>query len=285
LLDDPHVGDRARELMSDAEDLLARIVDERLLEARAAWGFFPASAEGDDIAIYRSDARQERWGTIHTLRQQVDLGESRANHALADFVAPRATGIADWLGAFVVGIHGAEEHAARFREEHDDYAAIMIKALADRLAEALAELIHKEARVAWGYGNSEMLSNEDLVAEKYRGIRPAPGYPACPDHSEKRTLFDLLSAEEEIGSGLTDSFAMTPASSVSGFYFSHPRAAYFTVGRIGRDQVLDYHRRKGVPLQLAERWLAPTLGYEPEPWTGEGCSCGQAHEAVLSGGS
>ena len=285
LLDDPHVGDRARELMSDAEDLLARIVDERLLEARAAWGFFPASSEGDDIAIYRSDARHERWATIHTLRQQVDLGESRANHALADFIAPRATGITDWLGAFVVGIHGADEHAARLREANDDYAAIMIKALADRLAEALAELIHKEARVAWGYGKNEMLSNEDLVAEKYRGIRPAPGYPACPDHSEKRTLFELLSAEATIGSGLTDSFAMTPASSVSGFYFSHPQAAYFTVGRIGRDQVLDYHRRKGVPLQLAERWLAPTLGYEPEPWTGEGCSCGETHEPVLTSGS
>ncbi|MCM2316910.1 MAG: methionine synthase, partial [Thermoanaerobaculia bacterium] len=266
LLDDPHVGDRARELMSDAEDLLARIVDEKLLEARAVWGFFPANSEGDDIVVFRGDSRKERWATIHTLRQQVDLGGSRANHALSDFVAPRSSGIADWLGAFVVGIHGAEEHSNAFKEQHDDYAAIMIKALADRLAEALAEMTHKEARAAWGYGKAEMLSSEDLIAEKYRGIRPAPGYPACPDHSEKRTLFDLVSAEETIGSKLTESFAMTPASSVSGFYFSHPRATYFTVGRIGRDQVLDYHRRKGVSLQLAERWLAPNLGYEPQPW-------------------
>ncbi|MFA6958283.1 MAG: methionine synthase [Thermoanaerobaculia bacterium] len=281
LLDDPHVGDRAKELLSDAEDLLARIVDERLLEARATWGFFPANADGDDIVIWRGDGRQERWATIHTLRQQVDLGAGRPNHALADFVAPVGSGIADWLGAFVVGIHGAEEHAAAFREQHDDYASIMIKALADRLAEALAEMIHKDARAAWGYGRLETLSSDDLIAEKYRGIRPAPGYPACPDHSEKRTLFDLVSAEKTIGSALTESFAMTPASSVSGFYFSHPQSTYFTVGRIGRDQVIDYHRRKGVPLQTAERWLAPNLGYDPQPWSGEGCSCGERHEPAL----
>jgi 5-methyltetrahydrofolate--homocysteine methyltransferase len=278
LLDDPHVGDRARELMSDAEDLLARIVDEKLLEARAVWGFFPANSDGDDIAIWREDGRRDRWMTIHTLRQQVDLGAGRANQALADFVAPAGSGIADWLGAFVVGIHGADEHAAAFRDLHDDYASIMIKALADRLAEALAEMIHKEARAAWGYGRGEMLSADDLLAEKYRGIRPAPGYPACPDHSQKRTLFALVSAEKTIGAGLTESFAMTPASSVSGFYFSHPQSAYFTVGRIGRDQVVDYHRRRGVLLQTAERWLAPNLSYEPQPWAGEGCSCGERHD-------
>ncbi|MBI2212726.1 MAG: methionine synthase [Acidobacteria bacterium] len=277
LLDDPHVGDRARELMSDAEDLLARIVDERLLEARAVWGFFPASADGDDIVIWRGDGRHERWAAIRTLRQQIDLGKERGNLALADFIAPVGSGIDDWLGAFVVGIHGADEHAAAFREQHDDYAAIMIKALADRLAEGLAEMIHKEARTAWGYGKLETLSSDDLIAEKYRGIRPAPGYPACPDHSEKRTLFDLVSAETTIGAGLTESFAMTPASSVSGFYFSHPRAAYFTVGRIGRDQVIDYHRRRGVSLQTAERWLAPNLSYEPPSWSGDGCACGEAH--------
>ncbi len=242
---------RAKELYDDARKLLAEIIDKRLIKARAVYGFWRARTEGDDIEL--PDERR----VIHTLRQQQETS-SGVNLALADFVAPDA----DAIGGFAVtaGI-GVDELAARFERDHDDYNAIMTKALADRLAEGLAEMLHKEVRTAW-YAPDEDLSAEDLVAEKYRGIRPAPGYPACPDHSEKRTLFDLLRAERA-GIELTENYAMTPAASVSGLYLAHPEAKYFSVGRIGRDQVFDYHLRKEMPLPQVERWLAPNLAYEP----------------------
>jgi len=253
---------RARELYDDARKLLAEIISKRLLTARAVYGFWPASAVGDDIELYADELRRDAIARVHTLRQQQETTTGR-NLALADFIAPKETAIPDYLGAFAVtaGI-GAAELVARFERDHDDYNSIMTKALADRLAEALAEVIHREARRAW-YAPDENLSNEDLVAEKYRGIRPAPGYPACPDHTEKGTIFNLLEAEK-IGITLTENFAMLPAASVSGIYFAHPESHYFAVGKIDRDQVFDYHRRKEMPLPTVERWLAPNLAYEPE---------------------
>jgi 5-methyltetrahydrofolate--homocysteine methyltransferase len=219
---------------------------------------------GDDVEVYADEGRGGLLGTLHALRQQMDKGEDEPAYALADFVAPLETGHLDWIGAFAVtaGL-GAEELVARHEKEHDDYSAIMVKALADRLAEALAEWLHRQARSDWGYGRDESLSIEELIREKYRGIRPAPGYPACPDHTEKRLLFDLLGGEERVGIRLTETFAMSPAASVCGFYFAHPRSRYFALGRIGRDQVLDYHRRKGMDLRSVERWLAPNLAYDP----------------------
>ncbi|MDQ6799794.1 MAG: methionine synthase [Acidobacteriota bacterium] len=258
ILDEP----RARELFDDARKLLQEIITKRLLTARAVYGFWPANAVGDDIELFGDELRRNAMARIHTLRQQQETTTGR-NQALADFVAPKQSGIADYVGAFAVtaGI-GVTELAARFERDHDDYNSIMTKALADRLAEALAEVIHREARRAW-YAPDENLSNEDLVGEKYRGIRPAPGYPACPDHTEKGALFNLLQADR-IGMQLTETFAMMPAASVSGIYFGHPDAHYFAVGKIGRDQVLDYQRRKNLPLAAVERWLAPNLAYEPE---------------------
>jgi 5-methyltetrahydrofolate--homocysteine methyltransferase len=242
---------RAKELYDDARKLLAEIVEKRLLQARAVYGFWRARAAGDDIELV------DEHRVIHTLRQQQETNTG-LNYALADFIAPED----DFVGGFAVtaGI-GVQELAARFERDHDDYNSIMTKALADRLAEALAEMLHKEVRTSW-YARGESLSTDDLIAEKYRGIRPAPGYPACPDHSEKPTLFELLGAERA-GMELTENFAMTPAASVSGYYFAHPEAKYFSVGRIGRDQVLDYHQRKQMPLALVERWLSPNLAYEP----------------------
>jgi 5-methyltetrahydrofolate--homocysteine methyltransferase len=253
---------RAKELYDDARKLLEEIIHKRLLVARAAYGFWPANAAGDDIELYADELRRNVIGRVHTLRQQQETTTGK-NQALADFVAPKNSGIPDYLGAFAVtaGI-GVAELAARFDRDHDDYNSIMTKALADRLAEGLAEVIHREARRAW-YAPDENLTNEELVREKYRGIRPAPGYPACPDHTEKATLFNLLGAER-IGMTLTETFAMIPASSVSGFYFGHPQSQYFAVGKIGRDQVFDYHLRKEMPLPIVERWLAPNLAYEPE---------------------
>jgi 5-methyltetrahydrofolate--homocysteine methyltransferase len=258
-------GARARELFDDAQQQLGQTVRDRSLTARAVFGFFPASSVGDDIEVYTDGARSGILTTFHTLRQQSDKGEGEPDQALADFIAPRETGLLDYLGAFAVtsGV-GIEPLVEAFQKDHDDYGSIMVKALADRLAEALAEWLHKRVRAEWGYAENESLSVEDLIRERYRGIRPAPGYPACPDHTEKRPLFDLLQVEEKIGIRLTESYAMFPASSVSGFYFSHPEARYFAVGRIERDQVLDYHRRKGMDLRAVERWLAPYLNYEPE---------------------
>jgi 5-methyltetrahydrofolate--homocysteine methyltransferase len=265
ILDAPDVGPKARELLDDAQKLLQQIVAEKLLTARAVVGFFPAHSAGDDIEIYTDETRSKVLATIHTLRQQMEKAPGHYNYALADFVAPRESGQADYLGGFAVTA-GAniEPLVKKFESDHDDYNAIMTKALADRLAEALAELMHKRAREAWGYGNTEKLSVDDLIHERYRGIRPAAGYPASPDHTEKGNLFDLLQAEKNIGMQLTESFAMLPAASVSGLYFSHPKAHYFAVGKIGRDQVEDYARRKGMDLRSVERWLAPNLNYEPE---------------------
>jgi 5-methyltetrahydrofolate--homocysteine methyltransferase len=260
ILDDP----RAKELFDDAQELLGRIVREKLLTARAVYGFFPANSVGDDIELYRDETRREVLTKFHTLRQQMDKPGGQFNEALADFIAPKAGGLADYLGAFAVSTgHGTDELAKQFEADHDDYNSIMVKALADRLAEAFAECLHQRARADWGYGAAEKLTHEELIREKYRGIRPAAGYPACPDHTEKETLWRLLDVERAAGIKLTESFAMWPAASVSGLYFAHPAAKYFGVGKIGRDQVVDYAARKGRGLGDLERWLAPNLNYEP----------------------
>ena len=263
ILDDEVVGRQATELYRDARAMLERIVAEKWLAARAVFGLWPANAVGDDVEVALPDGTTT---TLHFLRQQVDKPAERPDFCLADFIAPRDTGVQDWIGAFAVtaGI-GIEAHVARFEADHDDYNAILLKALADRLAETLAERLHQRVRTEfWGYAPEESLDTEALIAEQYRGIRPAPGYPACPEHSEKATLFRLLDAPANAGIELTDHFAMTPAAAVSGYYFSHPGSQYFVVGRLGREQVADYARRKGVPLQQAERWLASNLDYDPE---------------------
>ena len=261
ILDDAVVGEEARRLYQDAQGMLAGIIQGKWLTANAVIGLFPANAVGDDIEIYTDEGRSQVAMVHHTLRQQQEKPADRFNLSLADFIAPKSTGVPDYLGAFVVtaGI-GIEEKLAEFEARHDDYQAILLKALADRLAEAFAELMHARVRREfWGYAPEESLSNEDLIAEKYRGIRPAPGYPACPDHTEKGPLFTLLEAPEAAGVRLTESYAMWPAAAVSGFYFSHPQARYFAVGKIGRDQLEDYARRKGWDLATAEYWLAPLL--------------------------
>jgi 5-methyltetrahydrofolate--homocysteine methyltransferase len=261
ILDDAVVGEEARKLYQDAQGMLAGIIQGKWLTANAVIGLFPANAVGDDIEIYTDEGRSQVAMVHHTLRQQQEKPADRFNLSLADFIAPKSTGVPDYLGAFVVtaGI-GIEEKLAEFEARHDDYQAILLKALADRLAEAFAELMHARVRREfWGYAPEESLSNEDLIAEKYRGIRPAPGYPACPDHTEKGPLFTLLEAPEAAGVRLTESYAMWPAAAVSGFYFSHPQARYFAVGKIGRDQLEDYARRKGWDLATAEYWLAPLL--------------------------
>jgi len=259
------VGPKAKELFDDAQQLLARIVSEKLLAARAVFGFFPANSILEDIEIYADESRSRVLATFHTLRQQIAKPEGESDYALADFIAPKESGRRDYLGAFAVtaGLQ-IEPLVANFEKAHDDYSALMSKALADRLAEALAELAHKRARDAWGFGRDENLTAEDLLREKYRGIRPAPGYPASPDHTEKQQLFDLLEAEKNAGIRLTENFAMYPAASVCGLYFSHPQSRYFAVGKISRDQVEDYRRRKGMDLREVERWLAPNLNYDPD---------------------
>ncbi len=261
ILDDPIVGPAARDLHGDALALLDRIVADRSLRADAVVGFWPANAVGDDIVVWRDTERAEPRATFRTLRQQMAKRDGRPNLALADFVAPRESGVEDFVGAFAVTAgHGIDALVARFEAAHDDYSAIMAKALADRLAEAFAERLHERVRrELWGYAPDEALTNADLVAERYQGIRPAPGYPACPDHSEKSTLFDLLEAEERADIQLTESWAMLPGASVSGYYFWHPGSAYFGVGRIGRDQLEDYARRAGIPVARAARILSPNL--------------------------
>ncbi|MBX7200416.1 MAG: methionine synthase [Rhodospirillaceae bacterium] len=264
ILDDAVVGQSARSLFNDAQAMLQRLIGEKWLTARAVTGFWAANSVGDDIEIYGADGKTV--AVLHTLRQQmVRDGESRANMALADFIAPKSSGVTDYIGAFAVtsGI-GVEAKAAAFERDHDDYSAILLKALADRLAESFAERMHQRVRREfWGYAPEETFTNEELIAESYRGIRPAPGYPACPDHTEKATLWKLLDVKNNAGIDLTDSFAMWPAASVSGFYFAHPEAAYFGVGKIERDQVEDYAARKGRALDDMERWLAPNLNYDP----------------------
>jgi 5-methyltetrahydrofolate--homocysteine methyltransferase len=265
ILNDAQTGEAARSLFADARDMLRRIADERWFTARAMVGLWPANSEGDDVLVFADETRATPIAVLHTLRQQLPRREGRANVALADFVAPRASGLADYIGAFAVtaGI-GEEAVVERFKRANDDYSAIMAKALADRLAEALAERMHERVRKEfWAYAPDEALGGSDLIAEKYRGIRPAPGYPAQPDHSEKATLFTLLDGERQIGVRLTESFAMWPGASVCGFYFSHPESYYFGVGRIERDQVEDYAKRKKWTFEQAEKWLAPILNYDP----------------------
>jgi 5-methyltetrahydrofolate--homocysteine methyltransferase len=262
ILDDPKVGAAARELLDDAVAMLGRVDREGLLRADGAVGFWPAGAtEGDDIVVWADESRTRELARLHTLRQQVARRDGRADVALADFVAPVESGVADYVGAFAVTAgHGLAEAKARFEAAHDDYSAILLTALADRLAEAFAERMHERVRrELWGYAVDEALDNEAIIAESYQGIRPAPGYPAAPDHTEKLTLFRLLEAEERTGIELTESMAMLPAASVSGLYFWHPEARYFGVGKIDRDQLEDYAARKGWSRAEAERWLAPNL--------------------------
>ena len=266
ILEDGVVGEVARSVKADADAMLRQIIDEKWLTPKAVVGFWPANAAGDDIEVYGTDGENAPVATLHCLRQQMPKSGTRSNMCLADFVAPVDMGVQDWVGLFAVTT-GAETdaRAKTFEDAGDDYSSIMLKALADRFAEAFAERMHERVRKEfWGYAPDESLSNEDLIKETYQGIRPAPGYPACPDHTEKGTVFDLLQAEDNAGISLTESFAMMPASSVSGIYFSHPESAYFGIGRIGRDQVEDYAARKGMSLEDTERWLAPNLGYKPE---------------------
>ena len=266
ILEDDKYGEAARNLYEDARAMLKQLIEEKWLTANGVVGFWPANRIGDDIEIYTDELRTKRLAVLHTLRQQMARDGSRANLALADFVAPKETGVADYVGGFTVtaGV-GEEEVALRFEHANDDYSKIMIKALADRLAEAFAEALHEKVRrELWAYAPDEKLSNEKLIAEDYAGIRPAPGYPAQPDHTEKRTLFALLDAEKAVGVKLTESYAMWPAAAVSGLYFSHPESRYFGVGKIGRDQVADYAGRKGWSIEEAERWLGPILNYDPK---------------------
>jgi 5-methyltetrahydrofolate--homocysteine methyltransferase len=266
ILDDAVVGEHARNLFQDAKAMLELIVEQDWLQACGVIGFFPANSRGDDIVLYTDDSRSEVLTVIHHLRQQHVKPPGQPNYCLADFIAPEGSGVADYIGAFAVSAgQGIETRLETFAAQHDDYSSIMLKALADRLAEAFAEHLHQRVRREfWGYAPDEHFSNEQLIAEEYRGVRPAPGYPACPDHTEKTALFELLSAEEQAGIRLTESFAMYPAASVSGWYLSHPAAKYFNVGKINRDQLEDYAARKGMSVKDAERWLGPNLAYEPE---------------------
>jgi 5-methyltetrahydrofolate--homocysteine methyltransferase len=264
IFEDPTVGEEARRLFDDAQALLDEIIKDKALAARGVYGFWPAAGDGEDIMCFTDENRDRVLGRFHGLRQQWERKGQNTFYSLADFIAPLESRRQDYLGAFAVttGL-GCDELAAKFHADHDDFNAIMVKALADRLAEAFAEYLHQQARRDWGFGQSESLSNTELIEEKYRGIRPAPGYPAQPDHTEKRTIFKLLDAEEQTGIKLTEHYAMHPAASVSGLYFAHPQARYFAVDRISHEQVVDYARRKEMTVAEVERWLAPNLGYEP----------------------
>jgi 5-methyltetrahydrofolate--homocysteine methyltransferase len=258
---DPACGEQAAQLYAEAQQMLRRIAREHWLRASGVFGLFPANSVDDDVEIYADDTREQVIARLHFLRQQKDLPEDKRHGALADFIAPRASGVRDYLGAFAVT---AEAPLRRFEAAHDDYSAIMLKVLADRLAEAFAERLHERVRREfWGYVPEERFTNASLVREAYRGIRPAPGYPACPDHTEKASLWKLLAVTEHTGMTLTDSYAMHPGASVAGWYFSHPEARYLNIGRIDRDQIEDYAARKALGVPEVERWLAPNLGYEP----------------------
>ena len=265
LLTDEKQGAAARQLFDDAQAMLKRIVEERWFTPKAVIGLWPANAVGDDIVLYTGESRQDRLATFHTLRQQLQRRDGKSNTALADFVAPKSSHKADYVGAFVVTAGAQEEKiSARFAQANDDYGSIMVKALADRIAEAFAERMHERVRREfWAYAANETLTNEQRIDEAYAGIRPAPGYPAQPDHTEKATLFELLAAERRVGVRLTESYAMWPGSSVSGLYLSHPDAHYFGVAKIERDQVEDYADRKGMSIVEVERWLSPVLNYDP----------------------
>jgi 5-methyltetrahydrofolate--homocysteine methyltransferase len=264
ILEHPEQGDEARKLLADGKALLDQIVEKNLITARGVYGFFPANALGDDVELYTDDTRESVLERFHFLRQQSNREGEEPCRSLSDFIAPKETGFADHIGAFAVtsGI-GLKELCDRYRAENDDYNAIMAEAIADRLAEAFAECLHKRVRDEWGYGRAEGLTPAELIQEKYRGIRPAPGYPACPDHTEKGQLWELLDVEANTGMRITESFAMWPGSSVSGLYFAHPESRYFSLGKIARDQVADYHERKGMSVAEVERWLGPNLNYEP----------------------
>jgi len=263
IFDDKYVGDEAKKLYDDAQELLKRIVDQKLLQANAVIGFWPANSVGDDIELYTDDTRTQVLTTIYTLRQQGEKVKGEPYYALSDFIAPKESGIADYWGGFAVttGI-GCDELVDEFEKDHDDYNSIMAKALADRLAEAFAEKMHELVRKDyWGYAKAESLDTVELIKEEYQGIRPAPGYPACPDHTEKTVLFELLKAEDNAHMQLTESLAMMPAASVSGFYFAHPQSRYFGLGKISKDQVEDYAKRKRMDLEEVERWLGPNINY------------------------
>jgi 5-methyltetrahydrofolate--homocysteine methyltransferase len=264
ILENDKYGEQARTIFAEANLLLDKIVAHKLLRARGVYGLFPANAQGDDVELYADASRSKLRSRLHFLRQQLEKEKGEPHRCLGDFIAPKHTGLADYIGAFAVSTgFGLKELCDGFRAKQDDYNAIMAEAIADRLAEAFAECLHERVRREWGYGKGEMLTPADLIAEKYRGIRPAAGYPACPDHTEKGVLWDLLDVESNTGMFLTESFAMWPGSSVSGLYFAHPEARYFTLGKIERDQVEDYARRKGMPVGQVERWLGPNLNYEP----------------------
>jgi 5-methyltetrahydrofolate--homocysteine methyltransferase len=268
LLHNPAAGEAARRLYADAQAMLDRMVAERWLTASGVFGLFPAArVDGtEDLEVYTDESRTQVRAVLHQLRQQSQARDGAPRKSLADFVAPRDSGLRDHVGAFAVtaGL-GCAERVAAFRAAHDDYSAILLEALADRLAEAFAERLHERVRREfWGYAADERLDADGLIAERYRGIRPAPGYPACPEHTEKCTIWDLLDVEAAIGLRLTESMAMWPGAAVSGLYFSHPESRYFNLGRIGRDQVEDYARRKGWTLAEAERWLSPNLGYRTD---------------------
>jgi 5-methyltetrahydrofolate--homocysteine methyltransferase len=263
-------GAQATDLFNEAQKMLKDVIDHKRFRARAVVGMWPANSLGDDVEVYSDPQRSQVLQTIHFLRQQKEKISTKTEelgyYCLSDYVAPRSADRLDYMGGFVVTMgYEVEKYSKTFVAKNDDYSAIMVKAIGDRLAEACAELVHKKMRVQLGYGAHENLSNEDLIAEKYRGIRPAPGYPACPDHTEKALLWRLLNAEAHTGVSLTENFAMNPPSSVSGFYLSHPDSKYFQVGNIGKDQVEDYARRKEMSLRVAEKWLAPNLDYEPGP--------------------
>ncbi|WP_047488688.1 methionine synthase [Terriglobus sp. TAA 43] len=265
ILDDEKQGAEARELFANGNKMLDRIVTEKLITARGVYGLFPANAVGDDVELYTDASRSKVLTRFHFLRQQAHREGTEPCRSLVDFIAPKETGLPDHIGAFAVtsGI-GMKELVMKFREEHDDYSAIMAEAIADRLAEAFAEALHKQVRDEWGYGRCERLSAEDMIREKYRGIRPAPGYPACPDHTEKGTIWEMLNVQENTGIEITESFAMWPGSSISGIYFAHPESRFFSLGKIDRDQAEDYAQRKNWTVAEVERWLGPNLGYDPE---------------------
>jgi 5-methyltetrahydrofolate--homocysteine methyltransferase len=266
ILDDPRLGAEARKLHEDAQQMLERLSAEGRVQPRSVCGCFPANSDGGDLRIFTDESRTQLQATFHTLRQQDSKANGKPNQALADFIAPISSGRADYLGAFAVTAGPEiEEIAHEYEAQHDDYHAILVKALGDRLAEAFAEYLHQQMRVAWGYGQDEQLSHEDLIRERYRGIRPAPGYPAQPDHTEKRTIFELLEVEANTGIQLTEHCAMWPASSISGLYLSHPESRYFAVGKLTREQIEDYAQRKAFAFEEVERWLAPNLAYEPTP--------------------
>jgi 5-methyltetrahydrofolate--homocysteine methyltransferase len=264
ILDDEKQGQQARQIFAEANALLDTIIEKKLITARGVYGLFPASAVGDDVELYTDGTRAKVLERFHFLRQQANREGSEPCRSLSDFIAPKETGLADHIGAFAVtsGI-GLKKLCDRFRTENDDYNAIMAEAIADRLAEAFAECLHKRVRQEWGYGCKEGLTNAELIQEKYRGIRPAAGYPACPDHTEKGPLWRLLDVQANTGMLITESFAMWPGSSVSGLYFAHPESRYFSLGKIDRDQVADYHERKGMSVAEVERWLGPNLNYDP----------------------